>query len=149
MVMNRWLDHWQTHSFGNWAISLLTNPEKIIGFGGLGIRNYDDIVINNLGYRLSTEAWGKGLATEFAIYAIKFGFDVIKLTEISAVVRENHLASQKVLQKSGLRYVKEIHDVKDAPLKWFTEFGHLNRGDMLTSEQHRCHNEKKKFQRRV
>ncbi|HBZ1488880.1 TPA: GNAT family N-acetyltransferase [Klebsiella pneumoniae] len=79
------------------------------------IRNYDDIVINNLGYRLSTEAWGKGLATEFAIYAIKFGFDVIKLTEISAVVRENHLASQKVLQKSGLRYVKEIHDVKDAP----------------------------------
>lgn len=112
MVMNRWLDHWQTHSFGNWAISLLTNPEKIIGFGGLGIRNYDDIVINNLGYRLSTEAWGKGLATEFAIYAIKFGFDVIKLTEISAVVRENHLASQKVLQKSGLRYVKEIHDVK-------------------------------------
>ncbi|WP_252400554.1 recombinase family protein, partial [Escherichia coli] len=21
-------------------------------------------------------------------------------------------------------------------LKWFTEFGHLNRGDMLTSEQH-------------
>ncbi|OSL57818.1 insertion element IS1 4 protein InsB [Escherichia coli H383] len=34
-------------------------------------------------------------------------------------------------------------------LKWFTEFGHLNRGDMLTSEQHRSHNEKKKFQRRV
>ncbi len=34
-------------------------------------------------------------------------------------------------------------------VKWFTEFGHLNRGDMLTSEQHRCHNEKKKFQRRV
>ena len=37
----------------------------------------------------------------------------------------------------------------DIELKWFTEFGHLNRGDMLTSEQHRCHNEKKKFQRRV
>jgi hypothetical protein len=29
-------------------------------------------------------------------------------------------------------------------LKWF-EFGHLNRGDMLTSEQHRCHNEKRNF----
>ncbi|MDZ0475121.1 hypothetical protein M2S24_12715, partial [Klebsiella pneumoniae] len=34
---------------------------------------------------------------------------------------------------------------KTDTLKWFTEFGHLNRGDMLTSEQHRCHNEKKKF----
>ncbi|MDX7128898.1 hypothetical protein SJ300_16105, partial [Citrobacter portucalensis] len=32
--------------------------------------------------------------------------------------------------------LKAIHAVK-----WFTEFGHLNRGDMLTSEQHRCHNE--------
>ncbi|MGT3436842.1 helix-turn-helix domain-containing protein, partial [Escherichia coli] len=34
---------------------------------------------------------------------------------------------------------------KTIGVKWFTEFGHLNRGDMLTSEQHRCHNEKKKF----
>ncbi len=41
------------------------------------------------------------------------------------------------------------HFSPDIALKWFTEFGHLNRGDMLTSEQHRCHNEKKKFQRRV
>lgn len=30
-------------------------------------------------------------------------------------------------------------------VKWFTEFGHLNRGDMLTSEQHRCTNEERKF----
>lgn len=30
-------------------------------------------------------------------------------------------------------------------MKWFTEFGHLNRGDMLTSEQHRSHNEKRNF----
>ncbi|EGT5652382.1 hypothetical protein AUN00_11440 [Cronobacter sakazakii] len=30
-------------------------------------------------------------------------------------------------------------------VKWFTEFGHLNRGDMLTSEQYRCTNETKKF----
>ncbi|ROI70095.1 hypothetical protein BFD20_23790 [Escherichia coli] len=44
-------------------------------------------------------------------------------------------------------YVDPAQEVLD--VKWFTEFGHLNRGDMLTSEQHRCHNEKKKFQRRV
>ncbi len=41
------------------------------------------------------------------------------------------------------------HWLLNGGVKWFTEFGHLNRGDMLTSEQHRCHNEKKKFQRRV
>ncbi|OLR29889.1 hypothetical protein UG58_25085 [Escherichia coli O25b:H4-ST131] len=55
---------------------------------------------------------------------------------------------------SGLKALIERVDtttssVDKLTVKWFTEFGHLNRGDMLTSEQHRCHNEKKKFQRRV
>ena len=40
---------------------------------------------------------------------------------------------------------QSVHNDWKATLKWFTEFGHLNRGDMLTSEQHRCSNEKKKF----
>ena len=35
--------------------------------------------------------------------------------------------------------------IRNSGMKWHTEFGHLNRGDMLTSEQHRCSNEKKKF----
>ncbi len=30
-------------------------------------------------------------------------------------------------------------------VKWHTEFGLLNRGDMLTSEQHRCSSEKRNF----
>ncbi len=105
-VLNSWLDHWQTQGFGNWAISLLADPEKIIGFGGLRIRSYGDLVVNNLGYRFSTE---------FASRTIKFGFEESKLTEISAVVRDNHLASQKVLEKTGLRFIKKIHDVEDAP----------------------------------
>ncbi len=54
-------------------------------------------------------------------------------------------------EEACLRWLEEKADKKslDSDMKWFTEFGHLNRGDMLTSEQHRCHNEKKKFQRRV
>ena len=43
--------------------------------------------------------------------------------------------------------LKRLHSISLAiAMKWFTEFGHLNRGDMLTSEQHRCSNEKKIFQ---
>ncbi|EAA1975604.1 chromosome partitioning protein ParA [Shigella flexneri] len=48
------------------------------------------------------------------------------------------------LPPAHLRYKVCLFD-QDAALKWHTEFGHLNRGDMLTSEQHRCSNEKKKF----
>lgn len=114
-VLNRWLTHWENNGFGNWAISLRTNPENIIGFGGLSILSYADMSINNLGYRFAEEVWGKGLATEFSECAVRYGFIDIKLTEISAVVRGNHLASQKVLQKTGLKYIRDIDDVKDAP----------------------------------
>ncbi|WP_288443989.1 GNAT family N-acetyltransferase [uncultured Pantoea sp.] len=114
-VLARWLQHWETYGFGNWAIALTDNPGRVIGFGGLSIRSYADLSINNLGYRFSTEAWGKGLATEFAKYTVDYGFGEIKLAEISAVVRANHLASQKVLTRAGLQYLREIHDVKSAP----------------------------------
>ncbi|WP_456071448.1 GNAT family N-acetyltransferase [Enterobacter quasiroggenkampii] len=114
-VLTRWVNHWETHGLGNWAISLKDSPYRIIGFGGLSISSYADIIINNLGYRFATEAWGKGLATEFSKNSVRYGFCELKLTEISAVVRGNHVASQKVLQKAGLKYIKEIYDVKDAP----------------------------------
>ncbi|OON51983.1 hypothetical protein BU230_16100 [Klebsiella pneumoniae] len=54
-----------------------------------------------------------------------------------------------LLSTSTVHCSRSVADSQQHGLKWFTEFGHLNRGDMLTSEQHRCHNEKKKFQRRV
>lgn len=114
-VLSRAIHHWESHGFGTWAISLRENPDRIIGFGGLSIRNFADITINNLGYRFSTESWGKGLATEFANYAVGYGFNELKLPEISAVVRANHLASQNVLIKAGLRHVRDIHDVENAP----------------------------------
>lgn len=114
-VLARWLKHWKDYGFGNWAITLKGHPERIIGFGGLSIRSYADITINNLGYRFSPESWGKGLATEFANYAVSYGFGELRMPEISAAVRANHLASQKVLANVGLRYVRDIHDVENAP----------------------------------
>ncbi len=54
-----------------------------------------------------------------------------------------------LLQQQTPLSISIFEQADEAGVKWFTEFGHLNRGDMLTSEQHRCHNEKKKFQRRV
>nr|WP_249537929.1 hypothetical protein [Escherichia coli] len=64
---------------------------------------------------------------------------------------ERHQLKQAIEKIGSLDQAVKERDksIMDLNLKWFTEFGHLNRGDMLTSEQHRCHNEKKKFQRRV
>ncbi|WP_162758360.1 hypothetical protein, partial [Escherichia coli] len=63
----------------------------------------------------------------------------------------NSARQRETVTAPSLGAVEEISAgvYRSVLVKWFTEFGHLNRGDMLTSEQHRCHNEKKKFQRRV
>ena len=72
------------------------------------------------------------------------------LQKISALATECHALACELDISDERTEMFEIYSVlHNLGLKWFTEFGHLNRGDMLTSEQHRCHNEKKKFQRRV
>ena len=44
-----------------------------------------------------------------------------------------------------ITYLSDIGCLEIQGASLFTEFGHLNRGDMLTSEQHRCSNEKRNF----
>ena len=110
-VLAGWLEHLNVYGFGNWAISLRENPQRVIGFGGLRIVEYPDCTVNNLGYRFAPEAWGKGLATEFSLTAIDYAFNVLNFEEVVGIVRKNHLASQKVLLKCGLTLVREIDDV--------------------------------------
>lgn len=114
-VLARWLSHWDEQGFGNVAITLRDDPLTVIGFGGLSIKTFADITINNLGYRLATQAWGKGLATEFARRILRYGFDDIDVSEISAVVRVNHQDSQNVLNKAGMKCVGTLHDVDSGP----------------------------------
>lgn len=113
-ILTGWLEHRDAHGFGNWAFSLRETPEQIIGFGGLRIVEYPFATVNNLGYRFAPEAWGKGLATEFALAAVEYAFTTLKLDEVVGIVRKNHLASQKVLLKCGMRLVREINDVPGA-----------------------------------
>lgn len=114
-VLAGWLQHWQEQGFGNWAIALPDRPNELLGFGGIRIVHYDTFSINNLGYRFATTSWGKGYATEFARANIVHAFQKLRLADISAVVRKNHQTSRKVLEKCGLQFIREIHDIKNAP----------------------------------
>ena len=62
------------------------------------------------------------------------------IERLSSGLRINSAKDDAAGQAIANRFTSNIKG-----LKWHTEFGHLNRGDMLTSEQHRCSNEKKKF----
>ncbi|CAI0867522.1 GNAT family N-acetyltransferase [Serratia ficaria] len=107
-------NRWQQRGYDSWAIALREQPERVIGFGGLSWKPLGAQRTVNLGYRFDTRVWGMGLATEMALAALKFGFEGLGLDEISAVVRENHRASRRVLEKAGLHLVDTLNDVPGA-----------------------------------
>ena len=55
-----------------------------------------------IGYILKASAWGKGYATEACKRLLQFAFEVSPLEEVVAVIDPENVASQRVLEKSGL-----------------------------------------------
>jgi RimJ/RimL family protein N-acetyltransferase len=61
-----------------------------------------------LGYRLRRASWGRSLATEGGVALIRHGFGPVGAASISARALVGHLASQRVMQKCGLRSAGEF-----------------------------------------
>jgi ribosomal-protein-alanine N-acetyltransferase len=89
----------------NWAITLKNDP-KLIGLIG-HYRIKPEHFRAEIGYMLLPEYHGKGIISEAIKETVKYGFEIMKLHSIEAVIDPENLASEKVLQKSG--FVKEAH----------------------------------------
>ncbi|MRR09602.1 N-acetyltransferase [bacterium] len=57
-----------------------------------------------LAYALSRTYWNQGLVTEAAAACIAYGFDALKLNRIEARCMPENIASERVMQKCGMRY---------------------------------------------
>jgi ribosomal-protein-alanine N-acetyltransferase len=101
--LNAVLDHWKQHGFG-----LFTAIEKSSGefVGFCGLKYLDTSSEIEVGYRLAKKFWGFGLATEAARVSLRYGFETLRLDRIVAVVQPENGASCRVIEKIGLRYVK-------------------------------------------
>ncbi|MFV8324158.1 GNAT family N-acetyltransferase [Flavobacterium sp. LS2R12] len=89
----------------NWAITLKNNS-KLIGIIG-HYRIKPEHYRAELGYMLLPEYHGKGIVSEAVKEAIKYGFQVMKLHSLEAIIDPDNHASAKVLEKNG--FVKEAH----------------------------------------
>ncbi len=89
----------------NWAITLKDNP-KLIGIIG-HYRIKPEHFRAEIGYMLLPEYYGKGIIAEAIKETLKYGFEIMKLHSIEAIIDPENLASESVLQKSG--FVKEAH----------------------------------------
>ena len=76
---------------------------EFIGFTGLGTVGEDMPFTGvELGWRLARPAWGHGYATEAALAALEYGFDIVGLPEIVAVTMAGNLRSQAVMRRIGM-----------------------------------------------
>ena len=94
-----------TVGYGRWGCVLREN-QTLIGFCGL--KYLHDLDAVDLGYRFLPEYWGRGLATEAGRASIAFGFDVLQLERIIALVLTDNAASIRVLEKLGMRHDGEV-----------------------------------------
>ena len=104
--LERKIQHWEEHGFGMWAI---VDKQKGNLLGHAGLQRLEDTDQVEIGYYLGRPAWGKGVATEAGAASLRFGFEVLKLPQIAAVVRPENSASQNVLTKLGLQYIRDAH----------------------------------------
>jgi len=96
------IKHWQTHGFGRWAV-IDKNTRIFVGFGGLrSLFGTPEVV-----YHLAKAFWGKGLATELATAALRFGFEDRGFERIVAITKPPNAGSIHVMEKLGMRY--EMH----------------------------------------
>jgi RimJ/RimL family protein N-acetyltransferase len=84
--------------------------EKSTGLvvGIVGLRPTPEHDCFAFGYRILPEYWGQGFATEAATTLLQYGYETLKLAHIVATVFPQNLASQRVLEKLGLVFEKEV-----------------------------------------
>ena len=85
---------------------------KLMGWCGLGPLKFDESEIE-IYYGLSRPCWGRGIATEAVKALLHYGFQTIGVDKIVAIVKPGNTASQKVIEKLGLIYKRQIGDLPE------------------------------------
>jgi RimJ/RimL family protein N-acetyltransferase len=117
--LGRFLDHWEEHGFGLWAVEERASGRLI---GRIGLVHHDDWAERpydaEVGWTLERATWGRGLATEGGAAALRFGFETKGMERIISIAHRENVASQRVMEKLGLKR-EGATDWRDQPVVWF------------------------------
>ncbi len=96
-------DYIDQHGFGLWAVERRSDGE-FLGFVGLkGLSDANPLApAVEAGWRLASQAWGQGYATEAAAAAMADGFERLGLERIVAFTARQNLPSQAVMTRLGM-----------------------------------------------
>ena len=106
--IKRIIHHHQEHGFSLYAVET-KNTHIFLGFVGLAIPSFEAhfTLAVELGWRLSSQYWGKGYATEAAKAVLHYAFTQLNLREVVSFTVVNNLASRRVMKKIGLHHNPE------------------------------------------
>lgn len=95
--------HFDVHGYTLYAVDVI-NEASCIGFIGLSIADFDApfTPATEIGWRLSSNYWGQGLATEGAKAVLEYAFKGLSLPEIVSFTAEQNKPSIRVMEKIGL-----------------------------------------------
>ncbi len=105
---------WEARGFGWFAVELRSTGE-LAGFTGLAIPDDipDIMPAVEIGWRLGRPYWGQGIATEAARAALRFAFADRRLDRIVGIHQIGNVASERVIQKLGMRPFRESTEPPD------------------------------------
>jgi RimJ/RimL family protein N-acetyltransferase len=97
--------HFRKREFGLYAAEL-RQDRTLIGFIGLSVPSFQASFTPcvEIGWRLSAEHWGRGLATEGARAVVKHAFGELGLDEIVSFTVPENVRSRRVMEKIGMTH---------------------------------------------
>lgn len=95
------VEHQRSLGWSLWAVEERDTGE-LIGDCGLQPLEHRGPEVE-LGYDFHPRMWGHGIATEAARAVMAQAFGPLAIDRVVAVVKPDHIASQRVLEKAGLR----------------------------------------------
>ncbi|MGD0543171.1 MAG: GNAT family N-acetyltransferase [Candidatus Acidiferrales bacterium] len=105
LLFERINEHFRKHGFGLFAAEL-REERAFIGFVGLAVPSFKAHFTPcvEIGWRLSADHWGRGLATEAAQAVVKYGFDELALDELVSFTVPQNMRSRRVMEKIGMTH---------------------------------------------
>lgn len=102
--------HYEKYGYALYAVETKDSCE-FIGFVGLSHPSFDipnftphGVPIVEIGWRLSSQHWGRGYATEAAKAVLNYGFTELNLDEIISFTVIGNSKSRHVMEKIGLHH---------------------------------------------
>jgi len=92
------------HGYGLWGARFY-DREELVGFGGFW--HFHTPPKLELLYRIASQVWNRGLATEIAQALIRYGFEELEFSKVWASTDAPNAASARVLEKTGLRFERQ------------------------------------------